>query len=349
MALIRKKSSSRLASANQVNSLRSTGPRTSRGKTQSSINAVKHGIHSNVILAKLKAMGEGPAEHEKFHRALYLAFRPRDSFEQMLVEDMAVIRWRRLRLYSAEGEAWHRNRIDTVKKDAATLDSGEKLESGSGEFSGDEKVLRFAKEAYSWITQDPKEFGNLSEPSAHDAALLILSLALWQFRKEFAGFDEVGLQRLKMLYGTDPSVAGRTLLSRYESCLKQEAADGAQRKADEELFCENLDREVNYYVRLCYIIFDACAKEREQVTATFHGGTKRMRGPSDGHPQAALQRGEDEVMPGDVLDRIMRYESHLERQFERKLQQLVAWRRAKGEPPTPGGSNREQGTAQRHA
>jgi hypothetical protein len=33
---------------------------------------------------------------------------------------------------------------------------------------------------------------------------------------------------------------------------------------------------------------------------------------------------------GDVR-KISRYEAHLERQFERKLRQLVAWRRAKGE------------------
>ena len=34
------------------------------------------------------------------------------------------------------------------------------------------------------------------------------------------------------------------------------------------------------------------------------------------------------------LSKIMDYEAALERQFERKLQQLLAWRRAKGEPGT---------------
>ena len=31
------------------------------------------------------------------------------------------------------------------------------------------------------------------------------------------------------------------------------------------------------------------------------------------------------------MNKVTRYEAALERQFERKLQQLVAWRRAKGE------------------
>ncbi len=37
------------------------------------------------------------------------------------------------------------------------------------------------------------------------------------------------------------------------------------------------------------------------------------------------------------LSKIMDYEAALEKQFERKLQQLVAWRRAKGEVDTNRG------------
>jgi hypothetical protein len=36
------------------------------------------------------------------------------------------------------------------------------------------------------------------------------------------------------------------------------------------------------------------------------------------------------------LSRIRAYEAALERQFERKLPQLMAWRRTKGEPGTSG-------------
>jgi hypothetical protein len=36
------------------------------------------------------------------------------------------------------------------------------------------------------------------------------------------------------------------------------------------------------------------------------------------------------------LKKIMDYEAALERKFERKLPQLVAWRRTKGEPGTSG-------------
>jgi len=42
------------------------------------------------------------------------------------------------------------------------------------------------------------------------------------------------------------------------------------------------------------------------------------------------------------LRKIMDYEGALERQFERKLQQLVAWRRAKGEPGTSEGFTKDR-------
>jgi hypothetical protein len=46
------------------------------------------------------------------------------------------------------------------------------------------------------------------------------------------------------------------------------------------------------------------------------------------------------------LEKIVRYEAALERQFERKLQQLVAWRREKGKS---GEKQAAQGRAGGHA
>jgi hypothetical protein len=280
-------------------------------------------------------MGEGPAELEEFHRELCLAFRPIDSFEQMLVEDMAVIRWRRLRLYSAEGEAWHRHRTGIITKCVANLADSNNPPSESNDFLSDENVLHIAKEAYSWIAQDPNEFGSLSEPSGRNAALWILSLALWQFRNDFIGFDETGLQTLKTLYGPNPAVGGTTVLARYAEYLKQDLADETSRRAKREQFLMDLDKELVYYFRLSGFITGVRTAEREKVTSAFRGGKGRARSLSDDRLQATLRRSEDEVMPGEVLDRIIRYESHLERQFERKLQQFVAWRRAKRETPGP--------------
>ena len=59
-------------------------------------------------------------------------------------------------------------------------------------------------------------------------------------------------------------------------------------------------------------------------------------------PQAVK---ESELIPAeDDRERILRYETALERQFERKLQQLVAWRREKVEAIDKATSKRRAGS-----
>ena len=50
----------------------------------------------------MKELGEDYAAFEELHESLCRAFDPWKGFEQMLVEDMAEIRWRRQRLMRAE-------------------------------------------------------------------------------------------------------------------------------------------------------------------------------------------------------------------------------------------------------
>jgi len=50
----------------------------------------------------MQELGEEAAAFEEVRESLLRTFRPADGFEQMLVEDMAEIRWRRQRLMRAE-------------------------------------------------------------------------------------------------------------------------------------------------------------------------------------------------------------------------------------------------------
>ena len=292
MPLIRKKVSTRLAAANRVNATKSTGPRTQRGKIQSSRNSVKFGIHSNPFLKRLRGLGEDTTEFEELHRMLVVALGPRDSFEQMLVEDMAVIRWRRVRLYSAEQEAWRKHQINTIRKLAGTLGREEQLSSESGESHWDEIVNEFLKNSHLRIKSSPSYYRNLSKPPTRPDALQSLAFALWQFRKDFAGFDEVGLMKLKTIYGPAPGVSGNTVLSHYESCLKEQATGGTQRKADQERLLTDLEREVSYYLQWTDTLFDARAEEREIATGTSRGGPRRTPDLSHDDLHAAYEHFE---------------------------------------------------------
>lgn len=115
---------------------------------------------------------------------------------------------------------------------------------------------------------------------------------------------EDGLKILEVVYGGKPGVAALTLKADFESCRKQqEAGDADALNMRREMFMEKLDAEIEAFQRL--------ARLTEET-----------------HEQLTEPMKDAQLLPcQEDLDKIMRYEAALERQFERKLQQLVAWRR----------------------
>ena len=80
--------------ANQANAQLSTGPVTAEGKTRSARNALRHGL-----TAKNPLLPEEDREEYKRHCETYLArFAWRDECERQLIQRMADIEWRLLRV-----------------------------------------------------------------------------------------------------------------------------------------------------------------------------------------------------------------------------------------------------------
>jgi hypothetical protein len=308
MALLRKKVTPRMAAANRANGAKSTGPRTAAGKIQSSRNSRRYGIHSKTLFSRLRGLGEDPRDFEKQHRAIYVALKPNDTFEEMLVEDMVALRWRRLRILRAETEAWDRFRWASVRNAA----NGGGLENDADpemdRYLSEQDVIRIARELPSWIKEEPEIYGNLSCPAQGIGGFGLVIFSLQVFRMDFKGFDDDGLQWLETLYGPTPSVGGRLLLDKYKEYLGQERADPAVRARNHDSFLQDVDSELMFYNRMRSLV---------------------------GHSQTSTD-GTSWVGLGEDLEKLARYEAHLERQFERKLQQFVAWRRAKGELAVPG-------------
>jgi len=76
--------------ANQRNSQKSSGPKTEAGKAASAMNAMKRGLFSPKNLLP----GESAEEYEAFRDALRQQLRPRDSFEDHLLEQYIPVAWR---------------------------------------------------------------------------------------------------------------------------------------------------------------------------------------------------------------------------------------------------------------
>ncbi|MDP9171292.1 MAG: hypothetical protein M3N54_11795 [Acidobacteriota bacterium] len=85
--------------ASRANGKRSRGPITKEGKAISSRNAEKHGLLSDILIA-----GENVDRFEALFPRLIAEHLPATESEFDMVENMAVNRWRQMRVWGIEAE-----------------------------------------------------------------------------------------------------------------------------------------------------------------------------------------------------------------------------------------------------
>jgi hypothetical protein len=83
---------------NQMNALKSTGPKTRSGKAIASQNAMKHGLLSQELILK----DESYQEFDNFRQNLYQSLSPIGALEEVLVEKIVSSGWRFRRLIKVE-------------------------------------------------------------------------------------------------------------------------------------------------------------------------------------------------------------------------------------------------------
>jgi len=297
MSLIQKKTTPRSHAANRANSLKSTGPQTKLGKAHSSRNALKFGVFARLPVASMKELGEEPAAFEQLSESLRKALCPQDGFEQMLVEDMAEIRWRRQRLMRAEAGI-----LATQRREFEIEREWKVAHYGKG-FSGAANDVLLADMGLAAL-----------RPSSENFAEILDFLEVLKDSVETEGFREGDSRMLTVVYGKTPSYMGRRLTGLFnrgrEGAKDESGKDCGAVETTRRIFLEALTREIASFRKLAELHY---AKDVEVTEPLM-----------DSHLIASQED----------LRKIIDYEAALERQFERKLQQLVAWRRAKGEPGT---------------
>ena len=99
--------------ANRLNAVKSTGPRTPQGKAKSSQNATKHCLLSkNVVLST-----ESRRQFNAFRRDMFEALAPEGTLEVLLADRVVVSAWQLQRAIQAKTEnledpiAWRRSEI----------------------------------------------------------------------------------------------------------------------------------------------------------------------------------------------------------------------------------------------
>jgi len=292
VALIQKKLSSAFVTANRANSRKSTGPRTELGKMHSRRNAGKHLIYAEVFAPTMKELGENPADFARLRDSLRQAFKPQDGFEEMLVEDMLVTRWRLERARRAE--------MGILAVQQFRLEHRLRATPANRQASYDNIMVQSF--GLAGVSDSPEKYLQILE---------LLQSLLASVERE--GFTPQGFELLTTVYGSSPGVTGVGLISQYKAQLERLKCEAQtegeeERSAARESFQESLSREIEAFA----------------VRARALQLAKDMPLPQAVKDSQLIPAEED-------MERILRYETALERQFERKLQQLVAWRREKKE------------------
>jgi hypothetical protein len=115
-------STERQQNAFRINGSKSHGPVTPEGKLASSRNAITHGMLSSTIVLK----GESTDRFLGLLTDLFEEFQPQTPFEESLIENMAVARWRQLRIWGMEKASMdHEMRRQPAIPNSAELDPPE--------------------------------------------------------------------------------------------------------------------------------------------------------------------------------------------------------------------------------
>ncbi len=279
----------------QVRPRRGGGPRTTIGKERSKRNSTKYGIFAKEVLLP----GERSSDFNRLLDGLRKDCKPKGILENLLVERLAEILWRRCRLIRAEkGE---------IRKASEFLEVDQERD----QVNEAAVILEFVEDSRGIMRK-------ISNPR-------ILERCLAQLQKlksciEDRGFDETSDNGiLTDLYGTSPNRA-MTLIDWYSHCLSEARSN---ENVDEEgelptpedckaVFLRFLDEEIKRLKRL--------AKEQSMIDS------KRTK-------VELLCRN---VPEGPELERLLRYDASLERAFARTLVQLERRQRIrKGQPVPP--------------
>ena len=311
--------SERRIQANRRNALRSTGPKTERGKRTVARNAIKHGILAREVVITAGNGKESSEEFQALVEQLWEQYEPVGVVEELLVKRIAACWWRTARVLRAEnGEI--RKRLDLLAVDRALQisDEGnlnlafEGLDLGlfSAENSADDKVS--SRERWSALQ------GAQTGLRGHHSGLGYLTALLKSAKSDIASegyISEKIRQKIVSAFYFWDCIFALTCAYAGPSATKVEPGPStdigveADRRASIVAFIDDRLKRIGD--------FKGLATEREDLAVDAEA--RRYSLP-----------------PVDATDKLLRYEAHLDRQFYRAMDQLERLQRQRrGETVPP--------------
>ena len=265
-----------------------TGPRTKKGKDNSKHNALRHGIFSEVTVLP----GESSDEYKSLLEGLSEALQPENGLENLLVEKLAMLAWRHRRLLKAEGAE--------IRYGSEFLEWDQKMQQQHEAEIAKRTLERIRKT----FTDRPGLIPEMQNPEILQYCVeLLLEL---QSSINSRGFDkENDCSILEIIYSADPRVH-RTLRNIYLTWLNTSQVSEEQQQ------------------RRGYATPDKC---KDKVMSEIGIEIQRLRDYQRERDSMESERTKLDVLRRKVpaseeLDRLLRYETSLERAFDRTLTQL---------------------------
>ncbi len=286
--------STRRTIANRKNAQKSTGPKTQRGKKRSSQNAIKHGLLARETLILEGNAAESAADFDTLLAKLHTDFNPADGIEQMLVERVAASLWRLRRAHRYEVGCIRQSLHDsqTAPTPAATPFSGDPKGSAlSPPPETVESITKRIEQAQSELSDDradldwAKEHQDLTTEEAYET----IPYAWERIERD---------HDVKLQYGD--SVTGGH--SNFKSTLQRLDLTGTRLRAA-------VLAALNDQIATRRNALETLAAKREAVQRN-----DRLR--RERHALIAS------IPADDALDKLVRYENMLDREFHRALSAL---------------------------
>jgi hypothetical protein len=311
--------------ANRRNAVRSTGPKTERGKRTVARNAIKHGILAREVVI---TTGDGKESSEEFQalvEQLWGEYEPVGVIEESLVQRIAACWWRTARVLRAEnGEI--RKRLDTLAMDRELRNSDKAnrdlsfsemgLDLYSVENEAGPQVL--SRDRWSAVQVTQSDLRNHLSGLAHLRALL--QKAKSEVARDGCISEETGKKIFHVFYFWDYSFA---LICRYAGRPEAKIED----RPSEKIVDEQADGK-----RADFVSFiDEFIDQRLEKISTFERDVKKREDLARDAEARSFS-----LPPAEATDKLLRYETHLDRQLYRAMDQLERLqRRRQGENVPP--------------
>lgn len=286
--------------ASSSHTRRATGPRTLQGKERSKFNARKHGLFSKAVVLH----DESRAEYDALLSGLVENLQPQGKLEKVLVDHLAAVLWRKRRLMQVE---------------TAEIEKAQQFVNWDLELQHKLDELEYAQ--LNGSSDAKPEHTNPRLLLRNAIEILNLHRQLFLSENDSPDGDKM-LRKLKLLYGyqggdlqpygwRQMSLTLDKLLS--SACFAEQGEEDSKdppdlKQSGDRVICQEI-------LRLAKLLGDA---EKVETLRREHNVTC-TRVPSQ-----------------EVSDRLLRYEAHLSREFDRTLSQLERLQRMRlGQPVLP--------------